>query len=225
VELPEYVREVVEEVAFQARADKKVDKRSGVSQRMPITSLENVISNAERRALLGCENLAVPRVSDIYTALPSITGKFELEYEGELKGADAVARELVRAAVANVFNGYLENLDARAVVDWFDSGGSLQLSDTTPAAEVLKQAKKVSGLLELVRRVAAPSGEAPAPVTASAVDFVLEGLYSLKKIARSDERGYHSADASPSGPRRGPRPAEQMFDEGVPLPGKKKYYN
>jgi magnesium chelatase subunit I len=223
VELPDYIREVVEEVAFQARADKKVDKRSGVSQRMSITSLENVISNAERRALVACESLAVPRVTDIYSALPSITGKFELEYEGELKGADAVARDLVRAAVSNVFNGYFENADARSVVDWFDAGGALQLADTSPAAEVIKQARKVSGLLELARRIT-PPGEQPAPITASAIDFVLEGLYSMKKIARSDERGYHGADSTP-GPRRGPRPADQMFDEGMPMPGKKKYYN
>ena len=86
---PHFVREVVEEVAFQARADRRIDKRSGVSQRLPITALENVVSNAERRALAHGETLVVPRVTDIYAALPSITGKFELEYEGELHGADA----------------------------------------------------------------------------------------------------------------------------------------
>ena len=73
-----------------------MDKRSGVSQRLPISVMENVVSNAERRALVENEPVAVPRVTDIYAALPSMTGKFELEYEGELKGADAVARELVR---------------------------------------------------------------------------------------------------------------------------------
>jgi len=223
VQVPDYIREIVEEVAFQARADKKVDKRSGVSQRMSITSLENVISNAERRALAACENLAVPRVTDVYAALPSITGKFELEYEGELKGADAVARDLVRAAVANVFNGAFEGVDSRTIVDWFDAGGALQLADTAPAAEVVKQARKVNGLLALATRVL-PPGDQPAPLTASAVDFVLEGLYSMKKIARSDERGYHGADSAP-GPRRGPRPAEQMFDDNMPMPGKKKYFN
>src|SRR6059058_6073284 len=88
VEIPVYVREVVEEIAFQARADRKVDKRSGVSQRLPITTLELVVSNAERRALANGEKLVVPRVTDIYAALPSITGKFELEYEGELRGAE-----------------------------------------------------------------------------------------------------------------------------------------
>src|SRR6187200_2050592 len=79
--LPEYVREVVEEVAFQARQDQKIDKRSGVSQRLPISLLENVVSNAERRALASGEAVAVPRITDIYAALPAITGKFELEYE------------------------------------------------------------------------------------------------------------------------------------------------
>src|SRR5437870_2683635 len=96
VSVPDFVREIVEEVAFQARQDQKIDKRSGVSQRLPISLLENVVSNAERRALLADEPVAVPRVTDIYAALPAITGKFELEYEGELKGADNIARELIR---------------------------------------------------------------------------------------------------------------------------------
>src|SRR5580704_2168372 len=86
--VPDYVREIVEQLAFSAREDKRIDKRSGVSQRLPISVLENVASNAERRALLAGETVAVPRVMDIYAALPSITGKLELEYEGELKGGD-----------------------------------------------------------------------------------------------------------------------------------------
>ena len=92
--VPRYMREVVEQLAFLAREDKRIDKRSGVSQRLPISVLENVVSNAERRALRTKENEAVPRILDIYAALPSITGKLELEYEGELKGGDAVAREI-----------------------------------------------------------------------------------------------------------------------------------
>ena len=217
------MREVVEEIAFQARADKKVDKRSGVSQRLPITSLENVVSNAERRALQACESLAVPRVTDIYAALPSITGKFELEYEGEMKGAEAVARELVRAAVANVFNGYFERVETRAVTDWFDAGNSLQLSDTSPAADVVKQGRRVKGMSDLLQH-AGVDDNAPAPLVASAIDFVLEGLYSMKKIARSDERGYHGTE--PQGLRRPARTQpEPMFDEGMPGQGKKKYYN
>src|ERR1700694_4816009 len=95
--VPNYIGEIVEQLAFLAREDKKVDKRSGVSQRLPISVMENILSNAERRALAAREPVAVPRVLDIYSALPSITGKIDLEYEGELKGGDSVARELIRA--------------------------------------------------------------------------------------------------------------------------------
>src|SRR5580765_2289809 len=118
IDVPSYVREVVEEIAFQARADRKIDRRSGVSQRLAITCLENVLSNAERRALVNREHPVVARIADIYAALPSITGKFEMEYEGELKGADNVARDLIRAAVANVFAEQFESVDMRRVVEW-----------------------------------------------------------------------------------------------------------
>src|SRR3979409_1175754 len=86
--VPVYIGEIVEQIAFMAREDKKVDKRSGVSQRLPISVMENILSNAERLALAAKEQMAGPRVLDIYSALPSIAGKIELEYEGELKGGD-----------------------------------------------------------------------------------------------------------------------------------------
>src|SRR5476649_2365806 len=111
IEIPPYVREVVEEIAFQARGDRKIDKRSGVSQRLPISTLELVVSNAERRALANGETLVVPRITDVYAALPSITGKFELEYEGELRGAEQIARDLIRSAVGNVFTGMFDGVD------------------------------------------------------------------------------------------------------------------
>jgi magnesium chelatase subunit I len=222
VEIPAYVREVVEEIAFQARADRKIDKRSGVSQRLPITTLELVVSNAERRALANKETLAVPRVTDVYAALPSITGKFELEYEGELRGAEQVARDLIRTSVGSVFTGTFDGVDTRSVVEWFDLGGSLPLADTTSADEVVAQAKGVQGLFELAARAGLAPG-APAPLMASAVDFVLEGLYAQKKIGRSEERGYSAADTAA---RRPTRRDEQMMDEEVRIPGgKKKYYN
>src|SRR5260221_9973595 len=152
VEIPSYVREVVEEVAFQARADRKVDKRSGVSQRLPITTLELVVSNAERRALSSNEQVVVPRVTDLYAALPSITGKFELEYEGELRGAEQVARDLIRSAVGSVFTSVFDGVDTRKVVEWFDLGGTLPLSDTSSADEVIGQARGVQGLRELAEQ-------------------------------------------------------------------------
>src|SRR5437867_4007171 len=159
VDIPSYVREVVEEIAFQARADRKIDKRSGVSQRLPITTLELVVSNAERRALASAETLVVPRVTDIYAALPSITGKFELEYEGELRGAEQVARDLIRSAVGSVFSGMFEGQDMRSVVEWFDLGGALPLADTTSADDVVKQARGVQGLIDLAMRAGLAGSE------------------------------------------------------------------
>src|SRR5881394_359916 len=163
IEIPDYVREVVEEVAFQARGDRKIDKRSGVSQRLPITTLELVVSNAERRALENGEKVVVPRVTDVYAALPSITGKFELEYEGELRGAEQVARDLIRSAVGSVFTGTFDGVDTRTVVEWFDLGGSLVLSDGSSADDVIAQTRGVQGLRELAERAGgAPGAAGPA---------------------------------------------------------------
>jgi magnesium chelatase subunit I len=223
IDIPPYVREVVEEVAFQARGERKIDKRSGVSQRLPITTLELVVSNAERRALQNGEKVVVPRVTDVYAALPSITGKFELEYEGELRGAEAVARDLIHSAVGSVFSGMFEGTDTRAVVEWFDLGGSLQLSDTASAADVVAQARGVQGLRELAEHAGLAPG-ATSPVVASAIDFVLEGLHAQRKISRSEDHRYGAAETPP---RRGGSPREEpTVDESIPLQrGKKKYYN
>src|SRR6188508_2610345 len=135
--IPRFVREVAEGVAFAARRDKKIDKRSGVSQRLPITVLENAVSNAERRALIKGEAPVVPRISDIYAAIPSLTGKFELEYEGELMGAENVAREMIREAVAETFSVYLGSADLKPVVGYFEAGGSLKLHDDASSADLL----------------------------------------------------------------------------------------
>ena len=225
-EIPTYVSEIVEEVAFQARQDRRVDKRSGVSQRLPISVMENVLSNAERRAVVEGEALAVPRVTDLYAALPSMTGKFELEYEGELKGADVVARELVRGAVASVAEGYLTHLDPRQVIEWFDLGGSLQLGDSVSAADLVARASEVQGLVALAQE-ACVAKDAPGPVLAAGIDFVLEGLYATRRISRSDERGYHAAEAPVRRPareaiRREEEPAMPRESGGG---NKKKYYN
>src|SRR6185312_14187111 len=114
-----------------------------VSQRLPITTLELVVSNAERRALANGETLVVPRVTDVYAALPSITGKFELEYEGELRGAEQVARDLIRAAVGNVFLSAFDGVDTRRVIEWFDLGGTLPLADNTASDELIATTRGV----------------------------------------------------------------------------------
>jgi magnesium chelatase subunit I len=226
VDIPRFVREIVEEVAFQARHDRRIDKRSGVSQRMPISVLESLISNAERRSIVHHETPVVPRVIDLYAALPAMTGKFELEYEGELKGADVVARELIRAAVSNVFDGYVAGSDVRSIVEWFDLGGTLNLGDGVSARELVAQARQVQGLVDLASR-AGIAPDAPAPTVAAAIDFVLEGLYSQKRIGRSDDRGYHGSEGVRRAPAAPPRtPTISADDEDDELPRKKKrYYN
>jgi magnesium chelatase subunit I len=201
--VPAYIREVIEQLAFSARDDKRIDKRSGVSQRLPISVLENALSNAERRALLAGETLAVPRVLDVYAALPAITGKLELEYEGELKGGDAVARELIRLAVGKVFTRVFEGESLSPIVQWFELGGTLKLEETTPSAEMVRQLGNIQGLLEKTKLLGLGASE-PDAVRASAGEFILEGLYAHRRISRNEETGF-AAEAK----RREPAPTAE----------------
>lgn len=199
VRLPSFVCEAVEEAAFQARDDARVDKHAGVSQRLPITLLEVVASNAERRALQG-GGPPIARASDLYAALTAVTGKLELEYEGELKGGEAVAREVVRRALGQVSSRRLDATAIDEVVGWFEQDRSLRLPEAAHAREVLALVADVPGLLAAARVVAESEGPDDLAV---AVDFVLEGLVARRAIARSEERGYVAADQDAVGvPRR-----------------------
>jgi magnesium chelatase subunit I len=191
--IPVFVAEVVEAVAFAARKDPRVDKRSGVSQRLPITCMENVLSNAERRAIFHREKLVVPRIGDVYAALPSLTGKFELEYEGELRGAENVARDLIRAAVGEVFQKYADGEDLQQIVDWFDLGGSLRVAYESSTPECLSQFRGIQGLLDKADRLLGSGKHVPEQRVAAS-EFILEGLYALKKISRSEERGFFALE-------------------------------
>jgi len=210
VRVPDYIRRVVEQLAFLAREDKRVDKRSGVSQRLPISVLENVVSNAERRALKCHDDAAVPRVTDIYSALPAITGKLELEYEGELKGGDAVARELIRTAVGKIYNEYFEGVNFSQVVKWFDLGGSLKLDEAVDSATMVQQLDAIQGLMEKTKALGLTENE-PDSVRAAAAEFILEGLHAHRRISRNEERGF-AAEERPK-PRE-PRDRERERDEG-----------
>jgi magnesium chelatase subunit I len=195
IEIPGYIREIVEQVAFSAREDKKIDKRSGVSQRLPISTLDLVVSNAERRALVNREALVFPRVSDIYAAMPAITGKLELEYEGEMKGADTVVRDLIRSAVGKIFDRSFPGADSQQIEQWFNLGGTIKLDDNQPAAAALADLKQIQGLIaKLAPLDITASG--PAPKVVAAAEFFLEGLVAHRKLSRSEERVF-SGGAKP----------------------------
>ena len=200
---PEYIREVIEEIAFQAREDKRIDRRSGVSQRLPISGLENVLSSAEQRAARHREPLAVARIADVYAAIPAMTGKFELEYEGELRGAENIARDLIRAAVGKVFSKLLGDANVQPIVQWFEMGGELKIPEGASAAETLAHLKKIQGLLDTAERLGVKPKDEPAEVTAAA-EFILEGLWSHKRISRSEERGFFAEQRKAPEPREAP---------------------
>ncbi|MDQ6675725.1 MAG: magnesium chelatase [Acidobacteriota bacterium] len=220
--IPQYIHEVVEQLAFSAREDKRVDKRSGVSQRLPISVMENAASNAERRALRAGETVAVPRILDIYAALPSITGKLELEYEGELKGGDTVARELIRQAVGAIYNKYFEGVNVAPIVQWFDIGGSLKLDESVSSASMVEQLNPIQGLMEKLRALGLGQSE-PDAVRASAAEFILEGLYAHRRISRSEEKGY-SSEGGRKREGRERRPEEEEPDQN-PRDRQRRKYN
>jgi len=194
--VPKYIREVIEQIAFAAREDKKIDKRSGVSQRLPISALENVISNAERRAIRHDEKVVVPRISDIYAALPAMTGKLELEYEGEMKGADFVGRELIRVAIGKTYDQYFQGANTQQVIQWFDLGGEIQVTDGAAAAEVLPTLRGIQGLMDKLTRVNVGPKDSP-EAQVSAAEFVLEGLHAHKRIGRNEERVFAAGEKQP----------------------------
>jgi len=180
---------------------------------VPISVLENVISNAERRALKSREDLAVPRVQDLYAALPSITGKLELEYEGELKGGDNIARELIRAAVGKVYTGSFEGVNVSQIVQWFELGGSLKLDESVDSASVVKQLAKIQGLMEKTGALGLGASE-PDALRASAAEFILEGLYAHRRISRNEELGFTAGERKREPPEgnEGRRPPRKQFN-------------
>ena len=187
--IPEFIRELVEQIAFEARDDSRVDKHSGVSQRMPITVIESLLSNAERRALLTEEQQIVPRISDIYAAIPSMTGKMELEYEGEQIGASRIAKDLIKRAAGEIFEGYFVGIDFAQTVQWFELGNNLRLADTASAQECQTLLEAVPELID-ASVIPFDFKESDTLQLVAACEFVLEGLYAQNKISRNEEGGY-----------------------------------
>jgi magnesium chelatase subunit I len=195
VDIPEFIAEMLERISFLARDDKRVDQRSGVSQRLSISVMETAISNAERRAILTKEDRIVPRPSDLYAALPSITGKVELEYEGELMGADKIARELLTRAAQETFlawGGEAISDDLENVVAYFDNGGVMQLGDTAASDTSLQGFSMVPGLVDAVRELALGPQDSAAH-TVAGCELVLEALVAERRISRSEAGRYGRA--------------------------------
>src|SRR5579885_2131786 len=212
LEIPQYMREIVEQIAFTAREDKKVDKRSGVSQRLPISTMDLVISNAERRALLHDGSLIMPRIGDIYTSLPGITGKLELEYEGEMRGADTVVREILRTAIAKIFDKYFTGTNTQQIEQWFNLGGTIKFDDDQPAKFIAAELKQIQGLVEKLAPLGVTSKSGSEHLVAAS-EFLLEGLYAHHRISRTEERAFTAAEKVQRSAARQERELEREMEE------------
>jgi len=202
VRIPDFVCEVVERIAVMARLDNRVDQTSGVSQRMPIAILETVVSSAERRAIRHREDEVVPRIGDVYAALPAITGKLELEYEGEMQGARRIANGLVMLAAGMAFGEYEVRvtgvggeLEIDPIIDYFESGGVIQVSEDATASACVEGFSQVPGLLELAELLGLAAADSDDGLKAAACELVLEGLASDKKISRTRGGAYRASNS------------------------------
>jgi len=204
VVVPAFVRELVEEVAIQARKSEYVDQNSGVSARLPIALLENLVSNAERRGLHNGESRVTTRICDLQNAVSAVSGKVELVLEGEQEGTLNVARALLGKGVKSLFSqrfpdafnprrrrsrapsGEGENepqtaSEYRAVLEWFAGGNHLEVSDDVPGPEFAKRLAEVKGLRELAARYLEPRNPEEHAV---AMELVLEGLHQNSMLSR-----------------------------------------
>jgi magnesium chelatase subunit I len=207
VRVPRLVAEIVEEIGFQARKSEFVDQNSGVSARMSISAMENIVSNCERRALGSGEKRALPRICDLYAAVPAIAGKIELVYEGEREGVIAVARRILGQAVQATFkrsfpdayaskpvrskgsrpgpgtkDAPLDDSAYKPVLDWFARGSRVEITDAMTSADYARALEQVPGL----RLIAEQNLKPPAEELPLAMEFVLEGLHQNSLIARED---------------------------------------
>lgn len=189
--IPSLFREILEEIAFEARNSEYVDQNSGVSARLTITAMEQAVSAAERRAVINGESETVLRVTDLYHTVPAITGKIELVYEGEQEGAINVARHMVGKAISKVFKRIFpdpqkrkedEEQPYKELLNWFAAGNSIELADLSAEIEYRKSLEKVPGLKNLVKKFATAEKKERYPV----MDIVLEALHQHSMLGKAD---------------------------------------
>jgi magnesium chelatase subunit I len=195
--VPYFLRQAIEQLAVEARRSEFVDQKSGVSTRLTITCLENMVSNAERRAYLTGENEVVTRVCDLYAALSAVTGKIELVYEGEQEGVSNVAKGLLGKAIKQVFLSYFpEPYSAmkkggnpyQQVVAWFKNDRKIDVADAMPNTDYVRLLNSVSGLKELTLHFLPGAKEMTPLQLAIGMEFVLDGLHQNSMLSR-DEMG------------------------------------
>jgi magnesium chelatase subunit I len=185
--LPAFMEELIGELTLQARQSPDVNQASGVSVRMSIANYETLMANAVRRALRQGEEEAVPRISDLDALQASTAGKLELEYAGAERSEREVTRELLRRATRRVFDERCSVDDLAPVIESFERGWQVEVSDSMPSREVLVGLDEITGLREAATRLA--EGVAPARI-ASAVEFILEGLHLSNRLNKATrERG------------------------------------
>jgi magnesium chelatase subunit I len=195
--MPYYFKEIIEMAAFQARTSEFVDQKSGVSARLTISSMENMISNAERRAIINNEEVIMPRISDLASIVPGITGKIELVFEGEQEGSIKVSRALISKATREIYKKYFpdplqrKKKDAKElkdtysdIIEWFQYGGKVHLHDNMNFSEYFNELKKVKGLEAFVKKF--PQYFESEYELASLMEFVLDGLHQNSKIAKDE---------------------------------------
>ncbi|MBB5439916.1 magnesium chelatase subunit I [Pedobacter sp. AK017] len=163
IEADGLVKDLVEQVAFEARKSEFIDQKSGVSARLTISAYENLISTAERRMLINREKNTMVRLSDLTGIIPAVTGKIELVYEGELEGPAKVANTLIGKAIKNLFARYFPDPEKAkksrtanpyaTITEWFTEGHTLDISDDLSNAQYKKELMKVAGLYDLVKKL------------------------------------------------------------------------
>ncbi len=199
----EMAKDLVEQIAFEARESEYVDAKSGVSARLTISAFETMISSAERRRLLTKEKKVNVRVADIVSAVPAITGKVELVYEGEQEGPGIVANNLIGKAIRKQFTDYFpdpESLRKRreaknpyqAITDWFGKGNMVDLLYGFSASEYQKELKNVPGLQALIDKY---HKKVDAEMKYFLMEFALYGLAEYSMLSKHNlEKGMQFKD-------------------------------
>ena len=192
IHIPDVYREIIEAAAFEARESEYVDQKSGVSTRMTITAMEQILSSAERRAVINDEKTTGLRVADIFHMVPALTGKLELVYEGEQEGAISVAKHIIGKAISRTFKMYFPDPQSRndddkskyaEITDWFAKGNEVNLPDTLPFVKYKKSLDSVKGLKSLVAETVKPETEME---LYSWLDLVLEALHQNSMLSKED---------------------------------------